>query len=73
MKIIMLYKYIRDDGGTTVSPVKPDCPYTIKYRIVADEGKILTNGIKRTGCIDVDTVDGWDEIDAPDEEEEDMV
>lgn len=68
-----LYRYERDGGGITVSTDKPNKPYTTLHRLVADEGKILTNGIKQTECIDVDTVDGWDEIDAPDKEEEDMV
>ena len=68
-----LYRYERDGGGITVSIDKPNKPYTTLHRLVADEGKILTNGIKQTECIDVDTVDGWDEIDAVNKEEEDMV
>lgn len=67
MQIITLYKYERDGGGITVSPEKPDKPYTLMYRIVADEGKILTNGETMTPCVDVDSTDGWDEIGAPKE------
>ena len=67
MQIINLYRYERDGGGITVSPEKPDKPHTIKYRIIADEGKILTNGETMTPCVDVDSTEGWDEIDAPEE------
>ena len=36
MQIVNLYKYIRDDGGTTVSPVKPNIEYTEMFRLIAD-------------------------------------
>ena len=62
MQIITLYKYIREDGGTTVSPVKPDCECTEMYRIVSDEGKVLVNGEVITFCADVESLDGWEEI-----------
>jgi hypothetical protein len=65
MQTINLYKYIREDGGVTVSPIKPDCEYTEMYRIVADEAKVLVNGDIITTCADVDTLEGWTEIDAP--------
>ena len=71
MQIITLYKYIREDGGTTVSPVKPDCEYTEMYRIVSDEGKVLVNGDITTTCTDVASTEGWEEIDAPEELHED--
>jgi hypothetical protein len=63
MQVILLYKYIREDGGVTVSPIKPDCEYTEMNRIIADEGKILTNGSTETYCTDVESADGWYEID----------
>lgn len=69
MQIINLYKYIRKDGGTTVSPVKPDCEYTEMFRIVADEGKVLVKGDILTSCTDVDSTEGWEEIDDPEEPE----
>lgn len=69
MQIIPLYKYERADGGTTVSPIKPECEYTEMYRLVADEGKILTNGEITTSCIDVESAEGWQEIDEPKAEE----
>ncbi len=68
MRVIKLYKYIRENGGVTISPIKPDCEYTENVRLVADEGKVLTNdGENFTLCVDTDTVDGWYEVDAPEE------
>ena len=70
MQIINLYRYIRKDGGITVSPVKPDCEYTEMFRLVADEGKILVKDDICTSCIDTESTEGWEEIDAPEEPEE---
>lgn len=71
MQIINLYKYERVGGGITVSPINP-YPKTFHpmYRMVADEGKVLTNGIIETTCTDIETGDflNWQEIDAPIEE-----
>lgn len=69
MNIINLYRYERDGGGTTVSTVKPDKPYTTKYLLVADEGKMLTDGKTVTPYIDTETPYLWDEIDAPEDAE----
>ena len=69
MQIIPLYKYKRADGGITVSPIKPECEYTEMYRLVADEGKALTDGETITSCTDTTEVDKWQEVDAPEEEE----
>lgn len=63
MQVINLYKYTRENGGVTVSPNKPDGEYTEMYRLIADDGKTLTNGEVVTPCIDVEYVDGWEEID----------
>lgn len=69
MQIINLYKYEREGGGITVSTVQPDCEYTEMFRLVADEGKMLTqDGENLTACTDVESIDGWYEVDAPDEE-----
>jgi hypothetical protein len=65
MQKIKLYKYIREDGGVTVSPIKPNCEYTEMYRLIADEGKVLVNGEIETTCADVDSAEGWTEIDDP--------
>lgn len=71
MQMITLYRYARPDGGVSTSPVKPDAAdYTIKYRLIAEDGKALTDGATVTGCVDVESPDGWTEIDAPEDEGE---
>ena len=34
----MIYRYQRPDGGYTVSPVKPDVQYQVRWRLIAEEG-----------------------------------
>ena len=64
MEIKPLYRFLREDGGFTESPDKPDgVEYTTRYRLIASEGKLLTDGTTETYCIDVDSTDGWTEID----------
>lgn len=71
MIIKNLYKYIREDGGITVSPIKPDCEYTESFRLIADENKCVTiDGEALFSCIDVETAEGWYEVDAPAEAED---
>lgn len=65
MKIINLYKYERDGGGMTVSPIQPaeGVPYTEMYRVVADEGMLVTqDGTNKYPVIDTDTDVGWYEV-----------
>ena len=63
MQIINLYKYTRPDGGVTVSPVRPEGEYEPMYRLVADEGMVLTkDGENLTSCADVESVIGWYEV-----------
>ncbi len=65
MTIKSLYKTIRLDGGTTVSPNKPldGVEYTERVRLIADEGKLVTlDGVKAYPCVDVDSADGWYEV-----------
>ena len=65
MQIIDLYKYTRPDGGVTVSPVRPEGEYAPMYRLVADEGMALTkDGENLTSCADVESVEGWYEVEA---------
>lgn len=75
MQIKNLYKFKRSDGGTSVSlekPEKHEC--SILFRLIADEGKALTNDCKTFyPCIDVDSTGGWSEVECfqeiPNEEE----
>lgn len=63
MIIKMLYCYERETGKTTVSTEKPDCEYTTRYRLIAEEGKELTNnGEDFATCVDVETTEGWYEV-----------
>lgn len=65
MQVITLYKTTREGGGVTVSPLKPadGTPYTEGVRLIADEGKALTqDGVNFTYCIDTDTAAGWEEF-----------
>ena len=41
------------------------------YRLIASEGKVLTNGTIQATCVDIlkDKADEWTEIDAPAEDE----
>lgn len=72
MQTITLYRYEREGGGYTVSPNKPNTEYTITYRLVADEGMVLTNGEVQTTCIDTDTPSEWTEIPEPIEPTDDV-
>ena len=63
MQTITLYKYKRRGGGITVSPTKPSAKHTEMYRLLADDGKILTDGETMTVCVDTNDVDVWTETD----------
>lgn len=66
MKSIPLYRYRRADGSVKVSLTKPSVEYTDKLRLVADDGKALTkDSVTLYPCIDVDSSEGWYEVDAP--------
>ena len=69
MQTITLYRYTRPDGGVTVSPEQPDggTAYELRYRLIADEGKILTDGTTEAGCADVSNPYMWEEVEAPEE------
>ena len=62
MEIKNLYKYEREDGGVTVSPLKPDGDYTEMYRLIADDGMELVKDGVRVICVDTETPDGWEEV-----------
>jgi hypothetical protein len=63
-----LYFY-EGEGGSIQTLIKiPYARYTQMYRLIADEGKELTDGTNRTTCIDVlpENVDKWTEVEAED-------
>lgn len=63
MQIKELYKFQRLGGGTTVSPIKPEEPYILMYRIIAGEGMLVTqNGKDTYSVVDTDNPEGWYEV-----------
>ena len=63
MEIKNLYKYKREDGGTTVSPVMPDVECEPMYRVIAAEGMAVTkDGVNLYPVIDTDDTEGWYEV-----------
>lgn len=70
MQTITLYRYTRPDGGVTNATIKPEGAYTVRYRLIADEGMVLTNGTTTAACVDVDSPEGWTEIADPGEQSE---
>lgn len=64
MEQIELYRYV-DDGKVVVTPVRrEDTDAPQKYRLIADEGMELTDGMVTTECIDVlcEDVGTWQEV-----------
>lgn len=69
MTIRTLYKYKRLDGGETVSVNQPDVSYDMMYRIIADDGKLVTrNGNDFYFVIDTENAEGWYEVEDETEE-----
>ena len=64
-----LYRVTRSDGGIDVTPNKPShSDYTETYRLIADEGKILTDGNDTYTCIDTDEPSKYTEINESNED-----
>lgn len=58
-----LYCFEREEGKVTVSTEKPDCEYSLRFRLIAEEGEELTkDGENFTTCIDVDDIEGWNAV-----------
>lgn len=62
MKIKELYRYVREDGGVSVTLTEPKTDHTVLSRLIADIGHILTNGSEMTPCVDTESPEGWTEI-----------
>ena len=69
MQIVDLYRYEREPGKITTSPVKPDdgVDYSIIYRLIADEGMAITDGSLIVESVDTDSSEGWTDCDLPEE------
>ncbi|MBQ2384114.1 MAG: hypothetical protein II290_08750 [Oscillospiraceae bacterium] len=64
MKKIELYRY-EGDGRVTITPTPRDASdIPSQYRMIADEGLELTDGVTVAECIDVpcDAVGAWREV-----------
>lgn len=68
MTIITIYKTRRPDGGINIGPEKPaeGVEYETLSRLVADQGKILTNGSLTAEVVDTQEPDAWTEIEGDD-------
>ena len=74
MKKKTLYRTKNSNGEVIVSPEKPaDSSFTKSYRLIADEDKVITDGVNNFYCIDTDEPDKYTEIDEPEEESEEEV
>jgi hypothetical protein len=63
MQVKTLYRYERKPNCVTISTLSPlDVEYTETYRLIADEGMILTNGVTETVSVDTDNPNEWQEI-----------
>ena len=74
MIIKEIYCYEREKDKITISLIKPEQDYQINYRLIADDGKLLTNDdLTFTPCIDVISSEGWYEVDFDSEELEQKI
>lgn len=63
MEIKTLYRVTRTDGGIDVTPNKPNHDnYTETFRLIADEGMVLTDGENTYTCVDTDEPSKYTEI-----------
>lgn len=61
----VLYTYFGTNGTITSAVHLEDIYYIRQTRLVADEGKVLTNGVRKVSSIIVadEDVDKWTEVD----------
>ena len=68
----MLYRTEREGGGYTVSSVRPPkgTRYKVRWRLVADEGRAITDGENVVTVIDLQhrkDCEGWRDCEKPEE------
>lgn len=68
--ILYIYQLIKPNGKKKVTKSltqRTDKGELIgtEYRLIADPGKVLTDGRTVTNCIDTETPEQWQEIDEP--------
>jgi hypothetical protein len=61
----VLYTYFGTNGPITSAVHLEDIYYLRKIRLIADQGKILTNGVRKTTSVIVtdEDVNKWTEVD----------
>ena len=68
----MIQKPLYTGNGVSLSPVNAEGRTESKYvRLIADEGKAITNGVTVTTCVDVLSTDApnWTDCELPAEED----
>lgn len=68
MRTTTIYKHLLPEGVVIVSLTPPrnkNIPYHTGVRLQAEEGMLLTDGKRLAVCIDVETADGWNEVENP--------
>ncbi len=68
----MLYVVGREDGGYSISPKKPmnSVPYKVRWRLIAEAGKAITDGENIVTVIDVHQrkdCEAWSDCDLSEE------
>lgn len=72
MIIKELYKYSKNNS-VIFSLKKPEVSFEQMYRLIADEGQLLTfDGESTFSAIDVESTEGWYEVPAPQDEQENL-
>jgi len=60
---VNLYRYKNEDGSISITPnkISPLDP-VYKYRLIADEGEVLTDGDNEYYCVDTDDEKKYSEV-----------
>lgn len=67
MQKIDLYRYETESGIIITPEQKSEKDVVYCYRLIADDEKILTNGVEETICVDTHNPDEWTETSMSDE------
>lgn len=64
MKKINRYRYLGKNGIITTSVLLDGIEPILMYRLIADEGKILTDGVKQHKAVEIfaEDLDKWTEV-----------
>ena len=67
MTKIKRYRYLGKNGIVTTSVLIDGVDPILMYRLVADEGKVMTDGTKMVRQVEIfaEDLDAWKEIDDP--------